>query len=210
MTIIDLTHAIADNMPVYPGTEPPVIIDGCTIEKDGFAEKTLTMFTHTGTHMDAPAHVLNGKKTLDQFSANYFVGKGVMLDCAGVTGEIGMNLLLEIEVDLLTADFLILKTGWDVHWGSDHYFDDFPVLSLEAAEYMAGMGLRGIGVDAISVDPVSASDLPVHRLLFAKDMVIVENLKLPDELPSQFTFSCLPLKLKDADGSPIRAVAMVE
>lgn len=209
MNIIDLTHVISDNMPVYPGTEPPMIIDGCTIEKDGFAEKTVTMFTHTGTHMDAPAHVLEGKKTLDQFSANYFVGKAVMLNCADVTGEIGVDLLQEKEVDLLTADFLIIKTGWDVLWGNDQYFDNFPVLSIEAAEYLASLGLRGIGVDTISVDPVSSSDLPVHRILFDKEMVIVENLKLSPDLPDEFILSCLPLKLLDADGSPIRAVAMV-
>ena len=208
MTITDLTHVISQDMPVYPGTEPPVIVDGCTIEKDGFAEKTLTMFTHTGTHMDAPAHVLKGKKTLDQLSAAFFVGKAVMLDCTEVNGEIDIARLQEIEVDLFAADYLILKTGWCKYWGSDAYYDHFPVLSLDAAAYLAGLELRGIGIDTISVDPVSAADLPVHRILLEKNMVIIENLNLPDELPSEFTLSCLPMKLKGADGSPIRAVAM--
>lgn len=209
MKVIDLTHTISEDMPVFPGTKSPVIVDGCTIDKDGFAEKTLTMFTHTGTHMDAPAHVLKGKRTLDQFPAGHFVGKAVVLDCTSLEGKINLSDLKKIEIKLESADFLILKTGWDQYWGKGSYFNDFPVLSIDAAKYLIQLDLRGIGVDTISVDPVDAANLPIHRVLFEKELIIVENLKLPIDLPDEFIFSCLPLHLHDADGSPIRAVAMV-
>ena len=67
MRVIDLTHTICEDMPVYPGTEPPKLQTANTIERDGFRETLLTMYSHTGTHMDAPAHLYAGRITLDAF-----------------------------------------------------------------------------------------------------------------------------------------------
>ena len=64
MRVLDLTHTIAENMPVYPGTETPIFVGANTYEKDGFKETKLTMYTHTGTHMDPPAHLFAGRTTL--------------------------------------------------------------------------------------------------------------------------------------------------
>lgn len=74
MTVIDLTHVISPEMPVYLGTEGPRLTPVFTCEKDGFRETLLSMFSHTGTHMDAPAHVLSGRTTLDAFPVSQFVG----------------------------------------------------------------------------------------------------------------------------------------
>ncbi len=196
-------------MPVFPGTKPPVIIDGCTIEKNGFAEKTITMFTHTGTHMDAPAHVLEGKKTLDKFPVSHFFGQAYLLDCSTKRRQISLEDVQIISPFIDQIDYLIIYTGWTKYWGSSLYFEDFPVLSEEAAQFLADSNLKGVGLDAISVDPVDATLLPIHRILFEKEMVIIENLKINEQLPQTFTFSCLPLKIDNTDGSPVRAVAII-
>jgi arylformamidase len=72
MKIIDLTHLLNSDITVYPGTEKPVFVQANTVEKDGFAEQKMTMYTHTGTHIDAPFHMLANGKSLDQMSPPVF------------------------------------------------------------------------------------------------------------------------------------------
>ena len=75
MKVVDLTHVIESTMPVYPGKQPPTFEPANTYEKDGFKETKISMFTHTGTHMDPPAHIFKGRTTLDAFSPDQFIGK---------------------------------------------------------------------------------------------------------------------------------------
>lgn len=81
MKVIDLTHTIRENMPVYPGTEPPKLSPTSSYESDGFKETLLQMYTHTGTHMDPPAHIFSGRTTLDEFPVEQFTGKALVIDC---------------------------------------------------------------------------------------------------------------------------------
>ena len=81
MKVIDLTHTIRENMPVYPGTEPPKLSPTSSYESDGFKETLLQMYTHTGTHMDPPAHIFSGRTTLDEFPVDQFIGKALVIDC---------------------------------------------------------------------------------------------------------------------------------
>lgn len=94
MTVIDLTHTIREDMPVYPGTEPPRLTTACTVSQCGYRETLLHMYSHTGTHMDAPAHMMDGAPTLDSYGADRFVGRGYVLDCRG---------LARIPLDLAAA-----------------------------------------------------------------------------------------------------------
>jgi arylformamidase len=212
MIPIDLTHAISEDMPVYPGTEPPVIVAGTTVAEDGFFEKKITLYSHTGTHVDAPAHMLEDGKTLDAFPVDQFFGSAIVLNATeSANGIIGLDSIEPRLQDIEAVDFLLIRTGWDRHWGTEQYFADYPVLSIPAAEALAGSGLKGIGFDAISPDPVGSPDLPVHKVLMAAEMVIIENLTGLGQLPpGQFVFSCFPLAFEDADGSPVRAVALKE
>lgn len=81
MKVIDLTHTIREDMPVYPRTETPGLLPASSYEKDGFKETLLHMYSHTGTHMDPPAHLYEGRTTLDQFPADQFVGQALVIDC---------------------------------------------------------------------------------------------------------------------------------
>jgi kynurenine formamidase len=80
MKLVDLTHPITPNMPVYPGTQPPVFITGCSIDETGFLEKQITLYSHTGTHIDAPAHLIKDHNTLDMLEIEHFYGPALMLD----------------------------------------------------------------------------------------------------------------------------------
>lgn len=211
MQIIDLTQTISPQMPVYPGTEPPVFSSGCSLEVDGFVEKKLTLFSHTGTHMDAPAHLLAGGKTLDQYPAAQFVGPACCLDlCTLGKPVIEVADLEPFRPLLQQVEFCLLHSGWSRYWGEERYFSAYPVLSPAAAIWFCQFGLKGIGFDAISADPVESAALPIHKILLASGMVLIENLCNLQQLPlKDWLFSCLPLKLLDADGSPVRAVALL-
>ena len=153
--IIDLTHPILEGMPIYPGTEPPVLKPECTIDGIGFAEKKITMFSHTGTHMDAPAHLIKGAKTLDKFSVDQFYGTALVLDCTNLKGNIiGLKELESFKNEIQNVEFVVLYTGWSKYWGSDKYFEDYPVLSGEAAKCLSKFELKGIGLDTISADKI--------------------------------------------------------
>ena len=113
MNILDLTYVISLHMPVYPGTEGPTLSPANTYEKDGFKETLLSMYSHTGTHMDAPAHVFAGRASLDELPASQFVGKATVIDCThlGEGGKITME-QVRSNPDAQQADFLLFHTGW--------------------------------------------------------------------------------------------------
>ena len=208
MKVIDLTHVITEIMPVYPGTEPPRLETANTYEKDFFKETKMTMFTHTGTHVDPPAHIFAERTTLDQFPADQFLGKALVIDCRKLQeGQfITMDHIRKYGDKARQADFLLFNLGWDRYWGTNTYFGNFPCMNDEVLDYILAGNYKGIGVDTISIDPMNK--LTRHRKLFqGKDIVIVENLtNLHLCGNGLFFFSCFPLKIADCDGSPVRAV----
>ncbi|MBQ6720173.1 MAG: cyclase family protein [Oscillospiraceae bacterium] len=212
MKVIDLTHVITETMPVYPGTEPPQLETANTYEKDFFKETRMTLFTHTGTHMDPPAHIFPGRTTLDQFPADQFIGKALVIDCRDLReGQfITMEHIRRYGAKASQADFLLFNLGWDKYWGADAYFGNFPCMDMEVLDFILAGNYKGIGIDAISIDPVD--DLTRHRKLFReKDIVNIENLTNLEQCGDDlFWFSCFPLKLSGGDGSPVRAVAWFE
>lgn len=211
MQIIDLSHTIENGMPVYPGTQPPLIETPLTIDANGFQEKKLSFFSHTGTHVDAPAHIIAGASSLDQLMLDSFVGRAFVMD-------ISANGKKSIEKEDLAGyagqfeefDFALFYSGWSDFWGNEKYFQDYPVLSEEAADWICQYDLKGIGIDACSFDTMDSNDLVIHNKLLDRGFVLIENLANLSGLPDMpFMFSCLPLKIKAADGSPVRAVALL-
>ena len=214
MKIIDLTHVISPDMPVYPGTEGPKFDPANTYEKDGFKETRLSMYSHTGTHMDPPAHLFPGRTTLDRFDIAQFVGSAAVIDCRDLKpGErITMDHVNRNRANADAAEFLLINTGWDRYWGQEEYFGDYPYIDEEVADYLIAFHKKGIGLDVIGLDPIADDGLTLHkRLLRENEIVIIENLTGLEKLgKGLFTFCALPLKHMDADGSPIRAIAMLE
>jgi len=226
MKIIDLSHPIHLGMPVFPGTEPPRFEQANTLEDNGFIETKLTIYSHTGTHLDAPAHMRPEGLPLDQFCIDDFIGTAVILDCTFSTpggvddasvarnydksGLITRQHLQQYKEKISKAQFVIFKTGWSKYWGVEDYYRGFPTLTEEAASWLASLEqLKGIGVDTITIDQMDSTTFPIHHILFAKNLLVVENLCNLDAVTTEyFTFSCLPLKTWQADGSPIRAVAL--
>ncbi len=210
MHIIDLSHRIENGMPVFPGTPEVNIEQLYSVEKDGFAEKALHLITHVGTHIDAPAHIIGGAKTLDQFPISKFTGTACLIPFSwdDIEEQDQDEYLSEFESIIRDCDFVILKTGWSKNWGKPEYFKKYPALDKKGAEYLSGFRLNGVGLDGISIDLEENTDFDVHQELLGNEMIIIENLCQLDLIRSQvFRFSAYPLFVTDADGSPVRAIA---
>jgi arylformamidase len=212
MRLVDLTHPISADMPVYPGTEAPLIQVGCSLEEHGFAEKKISLYSHTGTHIDAPAHLLKDYKTLDQLPIDHFYGKALVISCENINGKIiEVSLLEPYKEKIKDVEFLLIHTGWGQYWGTDRYFTNYQVLSLESAIWLSNFNLKGIGLDTISADSADTHDYHIHKVFLKKNIIIIENMKNLDGLTDiTITLSCFPLSFMDADGSPVRAVALIE
>ncbi|CAB1060069.1 Metal-dependent hydrolase [Olavius sp. associated proteobacterium Delta 1] len=227
MEVIDLSHTIHDKIQIYPGDPLPSIKRGLTHEKDYCHVDVLTLGSHTGTHIDAPFHFLEGGKKIDEIPVRKFVGNGVLVD---VSGKSDRELIEPDDVEpyrtkINTGDFVIFKTGRDKFFGTSKYYLH-PYMSAECARLLLNMGVILVGIDAMNIDPTyqKVTDLeapvkdlpdeneygyPVHDILLGNDILIVENLSNLDEISQiKGIYSFLPLKLKGSDGSPIRAVFM--
>jgi kynurenine formamidase len=214
--LIDLTQLLNEKMLVYPDTAPPTFQVTNTVEKDGYNEHLISMLSHTGTHVDAPRHMLKGGKPLDQFPLDKFTGRAMIIDCRG-RDEISLDFLQPFESKIASVEFVLFYTGWQHRWNTGSYFDNCPIPTKEAAIWLTGFNLKGIGLDAFSVDTIGSAttvneeNLPNHYVFLRKEVLLLENLTNLDKLPdSPFTFQCFPLRVEDADGSPVRAVAIID
>ena len=212
---VDLSHPVVSSgeMTVFAGTPQPRLVRVADVSRDGYAETEIDMFSHVGTHMDAPAHVLEGARTLDAFPVDAFVGTALSVDCRGMdaSDRVTMERLACYGGMIDEVDFLLFDFGWDAHWGTPMYCAGHPCISAEVAEYAVRSRKKGIGLDTLSVDPVDAGGLDLHkRLLRGGDMVIIENMTNLEKVGRvPFSLFALPLKYENADGAPVRAIASV-
>ncbi|MEG2176139.1 MAG: cyclase family protein [Oscillibacter sp.] len=209
--IIDLTHTITADMPMYPGSSAPVMTATGTLTRTGFRETQIQLSSHTGTHMDAPAHILRDGTYLDVLPASQFCGRAAVVDVSQpeIGSVITADFLRSLNGALRSADFVLFYTGWEKKWGCPHYFDDnFPVPDEEAARYLVSCGLKGVGTDALSMDRLCDNPLPIHRTLLGGGLVILESLCLRKVVGrNDVMLFALPLKFGKADGAPVRAIA---
>jgi kynurenine formamidase len=220
MKIIDLTQPIAENMPMFSAIDAPKLHVAHSIAEYGFMETLISLYSHTGTHIDAPAHLYANGATLDTYPIEQFVGKALVIDCRRLEkGEKISMLLLEEKGDRLNeAGFILFLTGHSALWGSSDYFSGFPLLSAEVVEWINRRKLKGIGIDAPSFDPVAKGELAQagdelhnHRaILGTNSTILLENLCRLEEVGNGlFTLCALPLNTVNADGAPARVVALL-
>ncbi|NMB71445.1 MAG: cyclase family protein [Bacteroidales bacterium] len=208
MKITDLSHVVHNHMPVYPGTEEPFIEHPFKLEAYEYNKARLRMVSHTGTHMDAPAHMLSHGLTLDRMPPGKFFGKGRILDVRGKNAIDSRFISYNIP-DFAGIDFLLLFTGWSDHWGKESYFSGYPCLDREAAEFLSTFTLKGIGIDAISFDKEESTEFTVHKILLEKEILLIENLTNLEQIGSQeFWLVCAPLKFENSDGAPTRVISI--
>lgn len=202
---IDLTHLIENAMDVFPGGWSLELENIKSVAVDGFANSVVTMSMHVGTHMDGPAHMIDGGKSLYEFGVERFFGYCDIVDASSNQGVIGVEVLTQLPK--LKSKFLLIRTDHSLRFGKPSYYGDYPVLSEELAHRIVELGYELIGLDTPSPDVEPYS---IHQILLSKNILIVENLRKLALIPAnkQVFLSALPLKMK-SDSSPIRAVVTV-
>jgi arylformamidase len=209
LNIIDLSHIIEPGMQVYPGTKPPLISEVHSFKHDGFKESCFTFYSHIGTHIDLPAHIFEIGKSVESFDCSKFFGTAMVIDCRDKVSIEPENILGVIKKSIL-PEFILLNTGFSEKWGYEKYLENFPVLSKDAALYLASLSIKGVGIDAISFDGMDDPELTNHHILLGKEILLIENLKNLNQLPDgEFYFSCLPLNISGAEGAPTRSFAII-
>ena len=204
MRYIDLTHTVADGMPVYPGDPPVRLAPVAAIERDGYSNHEITTGMHAGTHIDAPLHMLAGGARISDMSVAAFFGRGRLIDARGA-GLVRPELLSPSRAG--HGDIVLVLTGFSDRFGDPTYYGDYPEISEAFAAGLVERGVKMLGLDTPSPD---RAPFRVHKLLLANGILIIENLTNLAALVNAAAFDVVALPAKfAADAAPARAVAII-
>ncbi|WP_027370725.1 cyclase family protein [Desulfovermiculus halophilus] len=205
---IDLTHPLYQGMPVWPGDTTVGITEVMTVETDGCSAQRVDMGNHVGTHVDAPSHFVPKARDVDQLSLQAMTGPARLLSLPREQG--GVISRDDLQAALRPGDVsrrIILRTGWGDRFATPEFYHRFPVLTVEAAEYLAGLDLWLLGMDTPSPSPIDDPGQRIHKALLGAGVVLVESMAHLDSLPAGEIDVCvLPLPLHQASGAPCRAI----
>lgn len=208
MRIIDLSQTYQNGMSQFPGQPPAAFTRISSVEKDGCQVTDFHALVHVGTHCDAPAHFVLGGRTIDNVPLDRFVGEAVVVDLQDLKQTTITPEHMQ-KFDVHAGDIVLFKTASWREWNTPKYNDVCPYFTEECAEWLVARGVRSIGLDFISPDAVDTVDSPVHHIVLAAELGIVENLRNLEEIkvPRVF-FAAAPLKIRGGDGAYARAFAV--
>ena len=215
MKIIDLTLTISSKIPTFPGSPQPTFIPWENVKEDGYNLELLFLSSHTGTHMDAPYHFLEKGAKIHEISLEKLVSEAALIQSRKKGGEsvtkADIQKFEKKHGKIENFSSVIFYTGWQKNLQKKYYFTKNPGLSVSAAKYLASKKISLVGIDSPSIDLGKDNKFSVHQIFAKKGILIVENLANLDKIKSsEFHLVVLPLKLKNATGSPVRAIAFVE
>lgn len=206
--IYDITVPIRNDMPVWP-SDPQVQLNPQVHQaRDGSHSIRVTSIqcgNHTGTHMDAPSHMMASGATLNDIPLERFVGPAQVIDLPGVS-LIGRS-DLEPHLDP-GVERVLLKTDNSEHWSDDGFYEEFASLTTDGAEFLVERGILLVGIDYLSIERYGSVDHATHFVLLERSVVILEGLTLKDVPAGSYQLVALPMKLDQADGAPVRAILM--
>jgi len=209
--IVDLSYDIEQTMMVYPGLSRPVLQWLATYNQEGHWSSKLTLPVHVGTHVDAPKHFVANGQSVDKIALDCLVGEAVVCNLANLNLKIITYKDLETYDQLIVSDrIIILNTGTYKQYQKPAFLQ-YPYLTPDAAQWLVAKAIRALGVDMMSIDPLGSQEATAHRILLGANIPIIENLTNLDSVPDMqpFTFIALPLKIKDGEAAPCRAIALL-
>ena len=204
MRFIDLSHPISNDMATYPSDPNVAIVREKEIHSDRTLLHRFTMGTHTGTHLDAPAHIIPNGKTLDDFPLSSFSGKTV---------KVNLNSISELDKIDEKVDGIIFESSWYKRFNEPaiYFGSDRPSIPKALVKKVIAMSIKYFGCDLPSVDGSGSIDKPIHNALLGENIIVYESLTNLNQLPllTPFEFYGFPLPFIGLDGSPVRAIAMI-
>ena len=212
--IIDLSQPIFGNCPGNPVFPKPQVKIITSYEKDGWFTECISITTHISSHIDAPNHLLKGRKTIDKIPLKRFQGPALAIDLYKKTRDKGIFVkdLVPYEKKIQKGDFVLLCTGWgEKRASNDEYLFHSPWLSEEGAKWLVDKKVNGVGIDHFSIGGANPSHVEApHKILLENEVLILEELYLPKVLlkREKWYLVAFPLNLPGASGSLVRPVAM--
>lgn len=216
--LIDVSHVVEHGMITYRGLPAPLICDFLSREESRsiYADGTefhigkIEMVANTGTYLDSPFHrYAHGKDLADLPLERLANLQGVV-----VRPDLSKSRAITREVFAgrdVRGKAVLVRTGWDVHWRTDRYLEGHPFLTRDAADYLAAAGAALVGIDSLNIDDIGDLTRPVHSILLASEIPIVEHLRGLDHLPeAAFRFFAVPVKVRNFGTFPVRAFGVVE
>lgn len=213
MRFLDLSHTIEHGMTTHPGLPGPIICDFLSREASRaryapgveFQIGKIEMVANTGTYVDAPFHRYAQGKDLSQLALESLARLDALVVQGPPSGPIGRDLFARRDV---RGKAVLVRTGWDAHWGTPRYLSGQPFLTLEAAEHLVRAGATLVGIDSVNIDDLTDPSRPVHSTLLGAEIPIVEHLARLGLLPDDgFRFSAVPPKVAGFGTWPVRAFA---
>jgi kynurenine formamidase len=215
--LVDVSHAVEHGMITYKGLPAPLICDFLSREqsRSHYAPGTefhigkIEMVANTGTYLDSPFHRYADGKDLSELSLDSLAnlrGALFQVDCSKARA-IGPAAFQGHD---LRGKAVLVRTGWDVHWRTDQYFEGHPFLTGDAARYLRDAGAALVGIDSLNIDDTADLSRPVHSILLAAELPIVEHLRGLKQLSSSgFHFFAVPVKVRHMGTFPVRAFGIV-
>jgi len=193
-------------MHFYPGDPVLEMARVRAIARGDIANVTqIALGVHTGTHVDAPAHFIEGAPTLEAIPLDRFVGEARVLDLGGLAA---IDAAAFARHEIRTGDIVLCKTDNSALWKRDGFQEGFTHLTHDAAEYLVERKVRTVGIDYLSIERFGSTTFEVHKTLLGGGIPIIEGLDLSAVDPGPYFLSCLPLRLEGVDGAPARAVLL--
>lgn len=204
MKIYDISMEISESIAVWKDKESkkPKLMTTAEYSKDGMNESRIDMDLHTGTHADAYFHMIGNGKRIDEISLDKFIGNCIVLDFTKVKDKITNKELEKVGNKIKKNDIVLLKTRKNPMKKFDF---NFTYLGKTGAEFLANKKIKTAGIDALGIER-GQSGYDTHKILFEKNIPVVEGLELSKIKEGRYFFIGLPLKIKNGDASPIRAV----
>jgi len=206
MPIYDLTIEISPATNVFPGD--PVFECKTLSSVSAGSTYTLKQYqfgNHTGTHIDFPAHVIQGGKTSADYPLEKLIGTGFIIEIPHA-GHVMKEDVLKSGIQ--PGDIVFFKTQNSRNQLHEKpYTPDFAAITPEAAKTLVDLGARIVGIDYLSIDAVADDNLSSHHVFLSKEILVVENLDLSAIPPGRYEITIAPLKVKEADGLPARVFA---
>lgn len=213
MEPIDLTLEISSKLPSFPGSPQSQFIPWADRRSDGYNLEMIFLSSHSGTHLDAPYHFIENGMKIDQIPLNRVITDALLCDVRrGPDKPIARSDIVGFEEKngkITPGSAVIFRTGWSANLTRRNYFTRNPGLLASAAKYLLERKVGLIGIDSPSIDLGKDSKFSAHHVLLKGGVLILENLCNLDKIKkTRFRLIVLPLKLKGATGSPVRAVAI--
>ncbi len=204
MKIYDISLPLSEGIPCFPGDPKFRMSSHFLIKKgDPFNLAALSLCTHTGTHIDPPAHYIDGGTTVDELPLELFIGPCVVLDLRGLE-----------KIDKKALEPMVSHENQRVLFKTDNtslltkgsFSEKYVYLTEDGAEFLVSKGIKLVGIDYLSIEKFMNPGAPVHNILLSAGIVILEGANLMNVPAGEYEIICLPICIKGGDGAPARVI----